>query len=107
MVGSGGLGGLGTALYFMKKEGDRIAAQSARRRQLQLRKARRNDPADRLRRVEADLGKILLRALAVNRLLIAKRVISPQEIVRLARQRGLPSSVASPPAAARRKEVRP
>lgn len=85
MAGSGGVGGLGPALYFMRQEDKRIREMLGRHRRRIERKARRmaSDQAayrSRLDDAESDLGRTLLLAMAVNRTLVAKGVLSTNEI---------------------------
>lgn len=98
MAGSGGVGGLGTALYFMREEDKRIRAMLGRHRRRIERKARRmaSDQEGlhlRLDDVESDLGRTLLLAMAVNRTVVVKGVLSSSEITQAARQLDLSDGV--------------
>lgn len=90
-AGSGGAGALSTALYFMQKEDERLADQRRRNRRRLAKKARRaarqeDAIREELDETEADLGRMLLLAVAVNRILVDKQVVTPSEIADVARQ---------------------
>jgi len=84
-----GLGGWGTALYFMKKEDERIDRLVQRHRQRMARKGRRMADGQqavegRLDEVEVDLGRTLMLTMAVNQILVRKGFLTPAEIARVA-----------------------
>jgi len=88
---SGGLGGLDTARYFLRTEDRRIDNLLLRRRRRMDRKTRRigSDQqalVERLDEMEADLGQVLLVAMSVNRLLVRKGTLHPNEIGQVARE---------------------
>jgi hypothetical protein len=81
----GGVGGLGTALYFMRKEEERTNDLVQRHRRRMARKARRIGAGQqaveaRLHETEGDLGRTLMLAMTVNQLLLRKGVLTPTEI---------------------------
>jgi hypothetical protein len=87
----GGAGGLGAALYLMRKERQRIDAAFERNRRRIARKARRRardaeSLAARLDEFRADLGRTLLMAFAANRLLADKGAVTTEEVARTARR---------------------
>lgn len=89
-MGSGGMGGLGTARYFMHREGERIAAARRRQRERAAKNARRHERdaqrefVERIDDAEGDLGRALLLAMTVNRLLVRKGVLTVGEIAAVA-----------------------
>lgn len=99
MAGSGGAGGLGTALYFMKKEDERTKQLVERHRRRMARKARgarseRRAVEESLDEAEADLGRALLLTVAVDRLLERKGFLSPAELAQVAGELDLADGVA-------------
>ena len=96
---SGGMGGMGTARYFMNQEDERVDRLLDRHRRRVERKARRAGAGEqmaeaRLDEVEADLGRTLLLAMSVNQLLMRKGVLTAAEIEEVARQVDLADGVA-------------
>jgi hypothetical protein len=95
----GGISGLGTALYFMRQEDHRTKELVRRHRQRMSRKGRRIGAGQRglearLDEAEADLGRTLLLALSVDRILVQKGVLTNDEIARVADQLDLVDGVA-------------
>lgn len=95
----GGVSGLGTALYFMKQEDRRINEQVRRHRRRMSRKGRRIGAGQRglearLDEAEADLGRTLLLAMTVDRILVEKGVLTSDEIASVANQLDLVDGVA-------------
>jgi hypothetical protein len=95
----GGISGMGTAIYFMKKEDERIDRLHQRRRRRMERKARRAEAGHemaeaRLDEVEADLGRTVLLAMTVNQLLLEKGVLTQAEIDSVGREVDLVDGVA-------------
>jgi hypothetical protein len=95
----GGIGGLGTALYFMRQEERRVNELVRRHRRRMSRKGRRIGAGqrgleDRLDEAEADLGRTLLLAMTVDRILVQKRILTSDEIARVAKQLDLVDGVA-------------
>jgi len=89
-MASSGMGAMMTAHYFMQKERKRIDALLRRQRSRLARKARRvardeQALSQQVDEVEADLGRTLLLAFSVNRLLVRKKIVSPQDVMRIAR----------------------
>ena len=90
-AGSGGAGGLGTALYFMRREDQRIADMLQRNRRRLARKARRaarreDALGEELDEVESDLGRMLLLAMTVNRIFLQKNLLTSEELAAVARK---------------------
>lgn len=99
MAGSGGVGGLGTALYFMKKENERNDQMVLRHRRRMARKGRRARAGQqavdsRLDETEADLGRTLLLTMSVNQILVRKGFLSPAEIAQLAGELDMADGIA-------------
>lgn len=88
----GGYGYQSIARYFIRKEDERLGAMLERHRRRVARKARRQagrlDGAldERLDEVEGDLGRMLLAAAAVHRLLIRKEIVESSDLVAVARE---------------------
>jgi hypothetical protein len=99
MAGSGGVGGLGTALYFMKKENERNDQMVLRHRRRMARKGRRARAGQqavdsRLDETEADLGRTLLLTMSVNQILVRKGFLSPAEIAHVAGELDMADGIA-------------
>ena len=91
MAGSGGAGALGPALYFMQKEDERLEELRRRNRRRLARKARRaarqeDVIREELDNTEADLGRVLLLAMTVNRLFLQKSLMTSEELAAVARK---------------------
>ena len=96
---SGGMGGMGTARYFMKQEDKRVDRLLQRHRHRVERKARRAGAEQqmveaRLDEVEADLGRTLLLTMSVNHLLMRHGVLTAAELDEVARDVDLADGVA-------------
>lgn len=73
-----------TAKYFMRFEAGRMDAMVARQRTRQNRKAMRVSMDERLASVESQIGEVLLPAMALNRLLVRKQLVTREELVQIA-----------------------
>jgi len=85
------LSGINTASYFRRKEDERICAMLERHRERVSRKVRRIARDKRALReeidnTESDLGRTLLLAMTINRLLVRKQALSSGEIAQVARK---------------------
>ena len=84
-------GALGTARYFMNLEGGRINQILDRNRRRRERKMRRiasqeQRREEQLSEIEDCLGRIFLLAMSAQKVLVGKRVIGRDDIIRTARQ---------------------
>lgn len=91
------LGGICTARYFMRKERQRIDEMADRHRRRIRKKAHRagtDAVGERLDAAEGDLGRMLLLALSVQRLLEQKQTLMPSEFTATAQRLDLFDGIA-------------
>ena len=75
-----------TAKYFMRFESGRMDAMVARLRTRHIKKAQRVSMDERLAVVERQIGEVLLLAMALNRLLVRKQLVTRAELVQIAEE---------------------
>lgn len=79
-------GELVTAKYFMSSEAHRMRGMIARQRARQRNKANRVTLDEQLIAVEDEIGQVLLPAMALNRLVVRKGIVTRAELAAIANQ---------------------